>query len=407
MANETNSFSLNRKTQYLAAAVNDNIPYIQASRSYLKDKVDGKKCGMTYNFYFPDPGKAYAGTSEVDITNDLKPITERDVSCTLMNARTSVDLGTWERLTEIEDFVNEVAEPRGQTLATEIEIDSINRGWKVSDGAKVINANELGMDDLAGIAADLKSIRSRGKFRGFADPAVFHSLGAKNLSLFLPNDIMREIYRSAFIGNYMDVDWVSETYMPTLTITGAMTAAQVTAIGTDGISVTGTNLYAGMIFKLSGVDVKVTDLFGRKKAEDKVFIVDSVNGAGTAGKLSQKIVCSTGNASEATAVQTNCNTYGTFSNICTTGLTGKTLLTATGDYTIIQARDADALEWDTYKQPKLDGCTESTQRVGKITAQVAKWANVYTRQQIVRVDVPYISQMIDGRRSRLLVVKLP
>ena len=407
MANETNSFSLNRKTQYLAAAVNDNVPYIQASRSYLKDKVDDKKCGMTYNFYFPDPGKAYAGTSEVDITNDLKTITEREVSCTLMNARTSVDLGTWERLTEIEDFVNEVAEPRGQTLATEIEIDSINRGWKVSDGAKVINANELGMDDLAGLAASLKAIRSRGKFRGFAHPAFFHSLGAKNLSLFLPSDIMREIYRSAFIGNYMDVDWVSETYMPTLSVTGAQTAANVTAIGTDGISITGTNLYVGMMFTLSAVEAKCTDMFGRRTAEDKVFIVESVNQAKTAGKLSQKIVCSVGNASEATAVQTNCNTYGTFSTICTTGLTGKTLLTATGDYTIIQARDADALEWDTYKHPKLDGCTESTQRVGKITAQVAKWANVYTRQQIIRVDVPYISQMIDGRRSRLLVVKLP
>ena len=407
MANETNSFSLNRKTQYLAAAVNDNVPYIQASRSYLKDKVEGKKCGMTYNFYFPDPGKAYAGTSEVDITNDLKTITEREVSCTLMNARTSVDLGTWERLTEIEDFVNEVAEPRGQTLATEIEIDSINRGWKVSDGAKVINANELGMDDLAGLAASLKSIRSRGKFRGFAHPAFFHSLGAKNLSLFLPSDIMSDIYRYAFIGNYMDVDWVSETYMPTLSVTGAQTAANVTAIGTDGISITGTNLYVGMMFTLKGVEAKCTDMFGRRTAEDKVFIVESVNEAGTAGKLSQKIICSTGNASEATAVQTNCNTYGSFTAICTADLTATTLLTATGDYTIIQARDADALEWDTYKHPKLDGCTESTQRVGKITAQVAKWANVYTRQQIVRVDVPYISQMIDGRRSRLLVVKLP
>ena len=407
MAGETNSFSLNRKTQYLAAAVNDNVPYIQASRSYLKDKVEGKKCGMTYNFYFPDPGKAYAGTSEVDITNDLKTITEREVSCTLMNARTSVDLGTWERLTEIEDFVNEVAEPRGQTLATEIEIDSINRGWKVSDGAKVINANELGMDDLAGLAASLKAIRSRGKFRGFAHPAFFHSLGAKNLSLFLPSDIMREIYRSAFIGNYMDVDWVSETYMPTLSVTVAQTAANVTAIGSDGITITGNNLYVGMMFTLSAVEAKCTDMFGRRTSEDKVFIVESVNAAGTAGKLSQRIVCSTGNPAEATAVQTNCNTYGSFTAICTTGLTAKTLLTAAGDYTIIQARDADALEWDTYKHPKLDGCTESTQRVGKITAQVAKWANVYTRQQIVRVDVPYISQMIDGRRSRLLVVKLP
>lgn len=407
MAGETNSFSLNRKTQYLAAAVNDNVPYIQASRSYLKDKVEGKKCGMTYNFYFPDPGKAYAGTSEVDITNDLKTITEREVSCTLMNARTSVDLGTWERLTEIEDFVNEVAEPRGQTLATEIEIDSINRGWKVSDGAKVINSNDLGMDDLAGLAASLKAIRSRGKFRGFAHPAFFHSLGAKNLSLFLPSDIMREIYRSAFIGNYMDVDWVSETYMPTLSVTGAQTAANVTAIGSDGISITGTNLYVGMMFTLSGVEAKCTDMFGRRTSEDKVFIVESVNDAKTAGKLSQKIVTHDGTASVTGAEITNCNTYGKFTEICTTGLTAKTLLTATGDYTIIQARDADALEWDTYKHPKLDGCTESTQRVGKITAQVAKWANVYTRQQIVRVDVPYISQMIDGRRSRLLVVKLP
>ena len=406
MANETNSFSLNRKTQFLAAAVNDNVPYIQASRSYLKGKVEGKKCGLTYNFYFPDPGKAYAGTSEVDITNDLKVVTEREVSCTLMNARTSIELGTWERLTEIEDFVNEIAEPRGMTLATEIEIDSITRGWKVSDGARVVAAADLGMDDLAGIAADLKAIRSRGKFRGFADPSFFHSLGAKNLSLFLPNDIMREIYRSAFIGNFMDVDWVSETYMPTLSVTGGMTGAKVTAIGTDGVSVTGTNLYSGMIFTLSGVNAYCTDMFGRKTKQEKVFIIDSVNGSGTAGTLSQRIVCSTGNAAEATAENTNCNTFGTFGQICTTGLTGNTILTATGDYSIVQARDADALEWDTYKHPSLAGCEESTQRVGKISVQVAKWANIATRQQVMRADVPYISQMIDGRRSRLLVIKL-
>ena len=406
MANETNSFSLNRKTQFLAAAVNDNVPYIQASRSYLKGKVEGKKCGLTYNFYFPDPGKAYAGTSEVDITNDLKVVTEREVSCTLMNARTSIELGTWERLTEIEDFVNEIAEPRGMTLATEIEIDSITRGWKVSDGARVVAAADLGMDDLAGIAADLKAIRSRGKFRGFADPSFFHSLGAKNLSLFLPNDIMREIYRSAFIGNFMDVDWVSETYMPTLSVTGGMTGAKVTAIGTDGVSVTGTNLYSGMIFTLSGVNAYCTDMFGRKTKQEKVFIIDSVNGSGTEGTLSQRIVCSTGNAAEATAENTNCNTFGTFGQICTTGLTGNTILTATGDYSIVQARDADALEWDTYKHPSLAGCEESTQRVGKISVQVAKWANIATRQQVMRADVPYISQMIDGRRSRLLVIKL-
>ena len=387
MANEVSSFSLNRKTQYLAAAVNDNVPYIQASRSYLKDKVEGKKCGLTYNFYFPDPGKAYAGTSEVDITNDLKVVQEREVSCTLMNARTSVELGTWERLTEI-------------------EIDSITRGWKVSDGARVVAAADLGMDDLAGIAADLKAIRSRGKFRGFADPSFFHSLGAKNLSLFLPNDIMRDIYRSAFIGNFMDVDWVSETYMPTLSVTGNMTAANVTSIGTDGVSITGTNLYAGYMFTLKGVDAFCVDMFGRKTKQKKVFIVDEVNEARTAGKLSQRIVCSTGNASEATAVQTNCNTFGTFGSICTTGLTASSLITENGDYSIVQARDADALEWDTYKHPSLAGCEESTQRVGKITCQVAKWANIATRQQVMRIDVPYISQMIDGRRSRLLVIKL-
>jgi hypothetical protein len=44
--------------------------------------------------------------------------------------------------------------------------------------------------------------------------------------------------------------------------------------------------------------------------------------------------------------------------------------------------------------------------VGKISVQVAKLANIATRQQVMRADVPYISQMIDGRRSRLLVIKL-
>jgi hypothetical protein len=204
----------------------------------------------------------------------------------------------------------------------------------------------------------------------------------------------------------MDVDWVSETYMPTLSVTGNMTAANVTSIGTDGISVTGTNLYAGYMFTLSGVDAFCVDMFGRKTKQKKVFIVDEVNAARTAGKLSQRIVCSTGNASEATAVQTNCNTFGTFGSICTTGLTATSLITANGDYSIVQARDADALEWDTYKHPSLAGCEESTQRVGKITCQVAKWANIATRQQVMRIDVPYISQMIDGRRSRLLVIKL-
>ena len=153
-------------------------------------------------------------------------------------------------------------------------------------------------------------------------------------------------------------------------------------------------------------NVYCVDMFGRKTKQKKVFIVDSVNGAGTAGKLSQRIVCSTGNAAEATAVQTNCNTFGTFGSICTSGLTATSLITATGDYSIVQARDADALEWDTYKHPSLAGCEESTQRVGKITCQVAKWANIATRQQVMRIDVPYISQMIDGRRSRLLVIKL-
>src|SRR5574344_2268177 len=99
-------------------------------------------------FFFNDTATTEIYTLSL---HDALPICE--VSCTLMNARTSVELGTWERLTEIESFVNEIAEPRGMTLGTEIEIDSITRGWKVSDGARVVAAADLGMDDLAGIAA--------------------------------------------------------------------------------------------------------------------------------------------------------------------------------------------------------------------------------------------------------------
>ena len=87
-------------------------------------------------------------------------------------------------------------------------------------------------------------------------------------------------------------------------------------------------------------------------------------------------------------------------------MTADPVLTAAGDYLVTVLRDVDSLEFDTYKLPALYGCEETVQKCGKITAQVAKHSNIMDRQSIVRMDVPYISAQVDGRRSRVLFVKV-
>ena len=73
MAMET-PVPLNRKVKYFAAAVDDALPYVKASRSYLSDQLSGKKMGDTYFCYIPDPGTASVGTKDLDISSMNKNV---------------------------------------------------------------------------------------------------------------------------------------------------------------------------------------------------------------------------------------------------------------------------------------------------------------------------------------------
>ena len=392
----------NKKLKLFAAQVFDAAPYLKASRSYLADQIGPDvKCGMSRTFYLPDPGKSYAGTTNLDITNENKETFERPVTASALAGHTSWSLSAWERVTKVEDFVAEFVRPRGTAVAAAIEKDVIAKAYKFSDGAKVYAAADFSLDIFAKAASSLRGTRASGKFVGFGHPDVFGRLGTKAIANFLPSEIAKKIWADDNVGRFMTSDWQEDSYMPIVETGDAMTVSSV-ALGTDGyLTFTGTNLVDGAAFTLTagGTAVKAVDLNGLPiLSENLVVIVTGVNAAGTSATSAQSYRFSLAGSVE----QTNPNAWGDG----TATLAATSLLAANTQYSVLQCRTSDALEWDTYKFADVDGCTNETQSFGGISCKYTGQGNVLTVNNIKRIDVPYIGTGVDGRLSRVAYIAM-
>lgn len=421
---------LNRKVKYFAAAVDDSLPYIKASRSYLADQLEGKKYGDTYFFYFPDPGTAEVGTKNLDISGMNGDVFERVIACTVESGKTKVDLTAWNKMQEIEDFAQEIAIPRGRRLAAEIEKDVIAKNVWVSDNVTVVPKNVDGTTGLDTgtfllLSTKMRGVKAAGKIVGFAHPNLYGLLSDKLLLKFLPSEIMSKVYNDYFIGNFASTGWISENFMPVVEVGAtapAITAATFNApVGTgisatDGtITVTGTNLFVGAAFEATYTDpvdgttkdYGTVDLNGMAVPhEKKTFVVASVNAAGTSGVLAGSFRFSSNglDANSDLVVNTNPSVQGDQAALATATFTS--VLGASKSYYVVQVRDHDWLEWDTAKFPNLAGCENGSSSVGGITVQTAEWGDINTRNSIMRVDVPYVAKGIDPRLSRLAYVEI-
>lgn len=421
-----NVFSNNSKTKLFAAAVMDNLPFIMDARSYLADQVEGKKSGMTYRFYIPDPGVAEAGTSNltVDDTSPKAGVYEREITCQLLDGKAVVSLTSWNKMTNIESFVEQIANPRGRRTGSEINKAVINSEWVRSFGVVTgYTSSNISMQPLADAAALLRGIKSDGKHVGFGHPTIFGALGVKALSNFVPNEINKTIYEDGYLGRYNKVEWIEEQFCPVLKI-GA-TAPAITGVTLSGstLTVAGTNLQRGLVFKLAdadGVTVKNADLNGMETQEDACFILDQARD--DSGNFSGDFIvedvrfsfingatANTTNVAVADSViQTNPTVIGNGTPATVAALTVVPVVgfTANKKYSIMLVRDKDALEFDTYKFEDLPGCENTTQTAGKLTCQAVQWGDIRTRNAIMRLDLPYIAKIVDKRLMRLIYIEM-
>lgn len=428
MAMET-PVPLNRKVKYFAAAVDDALPYVKASRSYLSDQLSGKKMGDTYFFYIPDPGTASVGTKDLDISSMNKNVHERVIAATIVSGKAAVDLTAWNKMQSIENYVDEIANPRGRRVAAEIEKDIIAKNVWISDNAFVVpkvNGNSgLNFATFQLLASKLRGVKAAGKKVGFAHPNLFGETASKFLSAFIPSEIQSRIYNDVYLGDYAKVSWIEENFMPCVEVGATLPAitkatfhapvvdGQISA--TDGtISVTGTNLFVGAAFTATYTDpiTSATKSYGTIDLngmavphEKKTFIIDSVNEDGTAGTFAGTFRFSTnGESSGVLKVNTNPTLDGdqvAFANAVFTNI-----LEANKSYFVMQVRDHDWLEFDSTKFPDLAGCENGSASCGGITVQTCEWGDINTRVSTMRIDVPYVAKGIDPRLSRIAYVEV-
>ena len=434
--------STNRKVKIFAASILEDLPYIRDSKSWIKeDDIKNKKAGASYEFYIPDPGKAYTSTFSntpnattpnnnsdygaassfgatsgtnyniLDISQDNRKTEERAITGFMNNTRASCDLGSFTRLSAVEDYYEEIVKPRASTIAAETEQNAINSCVWVSDHAEVTTMSAINLGNIGGLSAKLKGARVGGKLVGYADPEVLQQIAGKLTGVgggfVTDSEIYRDIYKEYFFGQYAMAAWVTESFMPKIVTPSA--ASTITAISPltqagNVVTVTGTNLYVGMPFEVTGI--YCVTLSGMKLFQTKTFFLESVDANGTTGTVAGGAVkLMTDLSTDATYANNNPNCWG--ANIALWDVANITFPLNTNlgkNVFVLQVRDSDNLNWTTYKHPELVGCKEETVNISKISFQSAAWADVRTRVQIQRFDLPYIAVGVDTRLSRLLYV---
>ena len=386
-----NSFSNNLKVKMVAAAAADNMDYVKASRSYMSQaELANKKFGREYKIYIPDPGKVVNG-----LVADPDAVDECEVPIMLDNNNNSCELTAWNTLTDVEDFKEEIAKPRGVALARKTQADIVKAN--VFKSAQAVVASAPGFGVLSDAAAALNELAVAGEVVSFMKPEVMGKIAASGLANFIAAQEAKEIYGKNALGTYAGATQIELAVLPVLSTPADMSATisltQVTDADSNVIgfapitSITagaGVTLKPGFAYKAEGL--KVVDGSGLQTEQDYAIIT-----IGSDGSIPELRITIDG------AGYNNPNAWVAAG---TTTLTLTPLLTASKTYWVGQVRTADALAFDDYKFLDLPGSeNESVASVGGVTVKMSEYGNGTTLTKLVRLDLPYAAGIVEHRGS--------
>lgn len=386
-----NNFSNNLKVKMVAAAAADNMDYVKASRSYMsQSELQGKKFGREYKVYIPDPGKVVNG-----LVADPDAVDEVEVPIMLDNNNNSCELTAWNTLTDVEDFKEEIAKPRGVALARKTQADIVKAN--VFKSAQAVVASAPGFGVLSDAAAALDELAVAGDVVSFMKPEVMGKIAASGLANFIAAQEAKEIYGKNALGTYAGATQIELAVLPVLSTPADMSATisltQVTDADSNVIgfapitSITagsGVTFKPGFAYKATGL--KVVDGSGLQTEQDYAIIT-----IGSDGSIPELRITIDGKGY---------NNPNAWVEAGTTTLTLTPLLTASKKYWVGQVRTADALAFDDYKFLDLPGsANEAVSSVGGVTVKMSEYGNGTTLTKLVRLDLPYAAGIVEHRGS--------
>jgi len=388
-----NKFTNNKKTQMIAAVIADNMDYVKKSKSYLSEsELKNKKYGRSYNVYIPDPGKVKNG-----LEADPDSIDEVEMTITLENKNTSCEIDAWNELTDIEDFRDEIAVPRGTKLAKSVQKDVIESTIFHAVQATVGSAD---FASLSEVSNKLEEVAVGGTKVMFNSPTVNGKIASNGLSNFIPDSIQKEIYGKNYLGEYASASQISLAGMPVIKASGASVTISSDAITEDGETVgykeikevTVTGGKKGDAYSVEGL--KIVDVNGMETDQDYVVILTSDSKEDKASIAPLRITIqgkATGNPNAWMASAGD--------------LTATALLTENKEYYVGVCREETALAFDTYKFNDLPGSENETVTVDGVSVKMSQYGDGKNMQSLVRLDCPFACGIPDARRQAVLYIE--
>ena len=415
MAIAPNSFTNRKKLDLLATAIRDNMPYVRASKQeFPQSELKGKKFGSAVHTLLVDPGSVQDG-----IIADPDTITEVELTAIMANKNTSVETDMWENFVDVEDFSKEVLKPKGLKLALTIEKDVIDQNVYASVQAvvqpKVGGASVFDTGIIGDASSALGELAVAGRLVCFQSPSLLGKISRGLQRNFLPDDIMKDIYKSRYLGECENSSVIEQPLMPKITMPANMDTAPTitfTVANTDSssnalnynpvstitVSGDGKALVEGAAYQIP--NVFVVDQSGMRTSQPFVVIYHKEitgvsHGQATYGFKIPEIRLAVGD--QKGAGNPNAWTAAPLSNLTVT-LTP--LLTAGSSYLVGQTRLDDALIVDSYVFEDLPSSrTENVGVDGPISLKCMEFGDGKNGVRLTRIDAPYISKIWDPRLS--------
>lgn len=390
-----NSFVNAKALKLFLAKMVDAAPYIRASKGHFKGDLKGKKPGKSYNLYLTDAGNVTDGLAIQ--SGDDASVEEREVTITLQNKKTLVDLNVLESIVDIESFKDEVAEPYGVRLGAEIQKSVIAKTFFQGSTAFV---GTNGWDAMATANAHLRSIRQGAKLVSFIDPmaATGLTVNALNNWHFGPSNKGQDFYGDNSLGKFSGSEYVEVTDIPmiagkTLSLTIASAAASENDNNVGGIKLTlsaatGSAIPAGTPLVLEGA--KACNVVGMPtNAQFVCFVQKDATASDTdieVGRIELKDIGSR-----------NCFIEGASALADLAGKTLTNLLENGKDYYAVQTRTEDVLDFTSVEMADLEGAKTQNASVGGIGIKWTTFGKFDNMTNQARADVCYGTGIVDNR----------
>lgn len=281
--------------EIFAAEIEESCPILEDCRTTNKG-LRGREGGKL-KVAIPDPGHTFVkkgGIPTIGAGGDIEDLSIKEFQreFTVCVATNACAMSSLERVTDIDSFEKEVADPRSPELGAGVQDYIIDAGGFYSDSVFVADGTSStfnGYDLLSEMSGSLADSRCAGELVGYMSGKIKSKITAGGLKLFNENAIAGELYRKAKIGEYANVMWKS-TPMPVITIGALPASTTVSAAPSEGSDTivlasanitTATTIKAGTVFTVA--NVSKCDVLGHVMDEDKAFVVqeDANGGSGT------------------------------------------------------------------------------------------------------------------------------